>query len=118
MDGPYVEYKGGIENKDEFLDKLKHAYCQLIEEDIETTIETVHMDEAESICNRVAKNFNIADFCTQENPNVRIVSVAGFSCPCGGTHVKSTGELKERGWCVKGLRCKKGVVRVRYGPKD
>jgi Ser-tRNA(Ala) deacylase AlaX len=119
MDGPYVEYKGNIiENKDEFLDKLKQAYCQLIEEDIKTTIETVHMDEAESICNRVAKNFTIADFCTEENPYVRIVSVAGFSCPCGGTHVKSTGELKERGWCVKGLRCKKGVVRVRYGPKD
>ena len=30
----------------------------------------------------------------------------------------STGALKERGWCVKGLRCKKGVVRVRYGPAE
>jgi Ser-tRNA(Ala) deacylase AlaX len=49
---------------------------------------------------------------------VRVVTVAGWNCPCGGTHVRSTGELKERGWCVKGLKCKKGVVRVRYGPKE
>lgn len=118
LDGPYVEYKGTIDNKEEFLTRLQNAYCQLIEEDIATTIQTVHMDEADAVCNRVAKNFNIQDFCSEDNPNVRVVSVAGFSCPCGGTHVKSTGELKERGWSVKGLRCKKGIVRVRYGPKD
>ena len=116
MDGPYVEYKGNIENKDEFLRKLQDAYTELIEEDIPTTIQTLPASEAEIICNRLAQNFNMSDFCTQENPNVRVVSVAGYSCPCGGTHVKSTGELKDRGWCVKGLRCKKGVVRVRYGP--
>lgn len=116
MDGPYVEYKGNIENKDEFLRKLQDAYRELIEEDISTTIQTLPASEAEIICNRLAQNFNMSDFCTQENPNVRVVSVAGYSCPCGGTHVKSTGELKDRGWCVKGLRCKKGIVRVRYGP--
>ena len=116
MDGPYVEYKGSIENKDEFLRKLQDAYTELIEEDISTTIQTLPASEAELICNRLAQNFNMSDFCTEENPNVRIVNVAGYSCPCGGTHVKSTGELKEKGWCVKGLRCKKGVVRVRYGP--
>ena len=118
MDGPYVEYKGKIDNKEEFLEKLKDAYSELIEEDIPTTIQTLSSSEAELICNRLAQNFNMSDFCTKDNPNVRVVNVAGFSCPCGGTHVKSTGELKERGWCVKGLRCKKGVVRVRYGPID
>ena len=93
---------------------------ELIDEDIPTNIQTLPIDEAESLCNRLAQNFNMKDFTspTDPNPNVRVVTVAGWNCPCGGTHVRSTGALKERGWYVKGLRCKKGVVRVRYGPKE
>ena len=48
--------------------------------------------------------------------HVRIVTVAGWSCPCGGTHVRSTGVLKERGWSILGIKSKKGVVRIKYGP--
>lgn len=122
LDGPYVEYKGTIDvaDREEFLVQLQEAYQQLINDVIDTQIQTLSVDEAESLCNRVAKNFNIQDFTSSsdENPSVRVVTVAGWNCPCGGTHVKSTGLLKERGWCVKGLRCKKGVVRVRYGMKD
>lgn len=122
LDGPYVEYKGTIDMKDrdEFLSRLKEAYQQLINEDIHTQIQTLPVDEAEELCNRLAQNFNMKDFTSpleEKNPSVRVVTVAGWNCPCGGTHVKSTGVLKERGWCVKGLRCKKGVVRVRYGPQ-
>jgi Ser-tRNA(Ala) deacylase AlaX len=124
LDGPYVEYKGSIDipHRDEFLSQLQTAYQQLIDEDIDTQIKTLPVDEAEELCNRLAQNFNMNDFTSSpsdDNPKVvRVVTVAGWNCPCGGTHVKSTGVLKERGWCVKGLRCKKGVVRVRYGPKD
>lgn len=122
LDGPYVEYKGSIDinDREEFLSRLQVAYQQLIDEDIHTQIQTLPMDEAEELCNRLAQNFNMKDFSssTDENPSVRVVTVAGWNCPCGGTHVKSTGVLKERGWCVKGLRCKKNIVRVRYGPKD
>jgi Ser-tRNA(Ala) deacylase AlaX len=125
LDGPYVEYKGTIDIADrtEFLSQLQESYQQLINEDIDTQIQTLAVEEAESLCNRVAKNFNMKDFTntssSDENPpTVRVVTVAGWNCPCGGTHVKSTGLLKERGWCVKGLKCKKGVVRVRYGMKD
>jgi len=123
LDGPYVEYKGTIDVADrtEFLSQLQESYQQLINEDIDTQIQTLLVDEAEEWCNRLAKNFNMKDFTTSssdEIPTVRVVTVAGWNCPCGGTHVKSTGLLKERGWCVKGLKCKKGVVRVRYGMKD
>jgi Ser-tRNA(Ala) deacylase AlaX len=122
LDGPYVEYKGSIDinDREEFLSRLQVAYQQLIDEDIHTQIQRLPMDEAEELCNRLAQNFNMKDFSssTDENPSVRVVTVAGWNCPCGGTHVKSTGVLKERGWCVKGLRCKKNIVRVRYGPKD
>ena len=130
LDGPYVEYKGSIDisDREEFLVQLQESYQQLINEDIDTQIQTLLVDEAESLCNRVAKNFNMKDFTNTSSssdsddekipPTVRVVTVAGWNCPCGGTHVKSTGLLKERGWCVKGLKCKKGVVRVRYGMKD
>ncbi|KAL7533523.1 hypothetical protein ACHAWF_004531 [Thalassiosira exigua] len=119
LDGPYVEYKGAIDVKerDEFLERLKVAYQELIDEDITTNIQTLSVDEADELCNRLAQNFDVKDFTspTDPNPSVRVVTVAGWNCPCGGTHVRSTGALKARGWRVKGLRCKKGVVRVRYG---
>jgi Ser-tRNA(Ala) deacylase AlaX len=110
---------------------------ELIDEDISTNIQMLPVDEAEALCNRLAQNFNMAEFTTSYSSSsttttttderkgkdlssgvVRVVTVAGWNCPCGGTHVRSTGELKERGWGVKGLKCKKGVVRVRYGPND
>ena len=93
---------------------------ELIDEDLPTNIQTLPIGEAESLCNRLAQNFNMKDYTSAEDPNplVRVVTVAGANCPCGGTHVRSTGALKERGWIVKGLKCKKGVVRVRYGPKE
>lgn len=98
----------------------KKLQKELIEQDIPTQIQMLPAKEAENLCNRLAQNFNISDFTSPSDPDptVRVVAVAGWYCPCGGTHVRSTGELKERGWSVKGLRCKKGVVRVRYGPKD
>lgn len=120
LDGPYVEYKGGIDAKEreEFLARLKVAYQELIDEDIPTNIQTLPVDEADALCNRLAQNFDVKDFTspTDTNPSVRVVTVAGWHCPCGGTHVRSTGVLGGRGWRVRGMKCKKGVVRVKYGP--
>lgn len=42
----------------------------------------------------------------------RIVTIAGLACPCGGTHVGSTGDLK--GVQVTKLKAKKGTLRVSY----
>lgn len=116
LDGPYVEYKGSVppEQKDALLQSLQAAFGDLIDEDIETTIETLPLDVADKVCNRTAKNFEMSDF--SDGGDVRVVTVAGWASPCGGTHVKTTIDLKERKWGVKGLRSKKGVVRVRYGP--
>lgn len=114
LDGPYVEYKGKLpaeKTKDEILSGLKEAFQEVVSEDIPTEIETYSKQEADELCNRLAQNFDFSDYGEQ----VRIVTVGGWPCPCGGTHVKSTGGLKERGWGVVGLRAKKGVVRVKYG---
>jgi len=71
---------------------------QIIDEDIPTKIETLSKADADALCNRLAQNF---DF-THYDEEVRIVTVGGWPCPCGGTHVRSTGDLKERGWKVVG----------------
>eukprot|EP00584_Thalassiosira_punctigera_P005667 CAMPEP_0172532292 /NCGR_PEP_ID=MMETSP1067-20121228/5401_1 /TAXON_ID=265564 ORGANISM="Thalassiosira punctigera, Strain Tpunct2005C2" /NCGR_SAMPLE_ID=MMETSP1067 /ASSEMBLY_ACC=CAM_ASM_000444 /LENGTH=305 /DNA_ID=CAMNT_0013316797 /DNA_START=103 /DNA_END=1020 /DNA_ORIENTATION=+ len=122
LDGPYVEYKGAIDAKEreDFLGRLKVTYQELVDEDTPTRIETLPIDDAEPLCNRLVQNFDMKNFVspTDPNPTVRVVTVGGGTGPCGGTHVRSTGALRERGWCVKGLKCKKGVVRVRYGPKE
>jgi len=85
----------------------------LLNEDTETKIEALPQDEADKLCNRLAKNFDMSDY---GEGNIRVVTVAGWSSPCGGTHVKSTAELKERGWTITGIKSKKGVVRVKYNP--
>lgn len=49
---------------------------------------------------------------TQYGAASRIVTVGGVACPCGGTHVKSTGQLK--GTVVTKIKSKKGTLRVSY----
>jgi Ser-tRNA(Ala) deacylase AlaX len=117
LDSPYVEYKGNVpaEDRGPLLEKLQKAFQELVEADIETEIFNVSLQEAEDICNRVAENYFNLKEQFQEGETVRIVRVAGWPCPCGGTHVKSSGLLKERNWGVTGLKCKKGAVRVKYG---
>ena len=38
--------------------KLNEAFQSLIEEDIETKIETLSLSEAEELCNKLQKNFD------------------------------------------------------------
>lgn len=117
LEGPYVEYEGVIapEERVSLLQDLQSAFRQLVEEDIETTIELMSIEEADAVCNRQAQNFDMDIFADKRSNQIRVVCVAGYHCPCGGTHVKSTGELKERQWGITGIKSKKGVVRVKYG---
>lgn len=114
-----MEYKGSIpaEEREGLLTQLQQAFADLVEEDIATKIETLSREEAERVCNRVQQNFDLSEFSTGDAP-LRIVTVAGWTCPCGGTHVESTAELKKRGWGITGIKSKKGVVRVKYGPSS
>lgn len=112
LDAPYVEYVGSVlpEDRPQLLKDLQQAFTDLVDEDIETKIETMSREDAEALC----PNFDLNMFAKEGQP-LRIVTVAGWHCPCGGTHVKSTGGLKERRWGITGLKCKKSVVRVKYG---
>jgi Ser-tRNA(Ala) deacylase AlaX len=126
LEGPYVEYKGtiAVEERSTVLEHLQQAFQQLVDDDIVTSIQQLSPHEVQQVCDnsRIAENFNSDDGMES---SIRIVTVAGWSSPCGGTHVKSTGELncknKENDdndgtqWFIKALQCKKGVIRVKYG---
>ena len=118
---------------------LQAAFGQLVEEDIVTKIDLVSRDDAETLCNRQSQNFDLDVFENKQTEQIRVVTVAGFACPCGGeqivricvaarmsypltpflstpgTHVRSTSHLRANRWGVTGIKCKKGVVRVKYG---
>jgi alanyl-tRNA synthetase len=49
-------------------------------------------------------------------PTVRVVTVAGSPCPCGGTHVLHTGLLQ--GLEVTRAKTKKKVLKISYLFKD
>lgn len=116
LEGPYVEYKGNVpvDERAKVVSDLQQAFQELLEEDLPTDIQNLPLAEAQAACDRVQeKYFNLSAFGTGDDP-IRLVTVAGWTCPCGGTHVKSTGLLKERKWGVTGIKCKKGVVKVKY----
>ncbi|KAG7345284.1 alanyl-tRNA synthetase [Nitzschia inconspicua] len=117
LDGPYVEYKDDIAapERPKVLERLQASFQKLVHQDIDTEIYNVTRQEAQELCDRVAQNYFRLQEQFGEDETVRIVKVAGWPCPCGGTHVKSTGVLKQRGWGITGFKCKKGVVRVKYG---
>lgn len=118
LEGPYVEYSGSIPDseRDAVLSDLQTAFCQLVAEDLETEISLMSKDEADTVCNRQAENFDLDVFCDPFNDNlIRVVTVAGFPCPCGGTHVRTTCDLAGRQWGITAIKSKKGVVRVKYG---
>lgn len=86
LDGPYVEYEGYVapEKRDELLRNVQAAFCQLIEESIPTGIDLMTVEEADAVCNRQIKNFDLDMFADKRTQQVRVVTVAGFPCPCGG----------------------------------
>lgn len=117
LEGPYVEYEGVLtaEEKSSLLGQLQQAFDELVQEDIPTEIALMSVSEADELCNRQAQNFDMDIFKDPRTHQIRVVTVAGFPCPCGGTHVRSTGELRERQWGITKIQSKKGVIRVKYG---
>ena len=111
----YVEYKGnartfsGIEDDDEKLIRLMNEHLEkLIEQNDVVKAEYLAYEDAKRACGGSLPSYVSPD--AEESP--RVVTVAGCGCPCGGTHVKSSKELKRV--TVVGFRVKKGQTRIRY----
>jgi Ser-tRNA(Ala) deacylase AlaX len=106
-DGPYVEFSGTVtpERRESLASDIQQEVDRLVAEDF---IVTARFD---SVDNLRAANVYIPAEIPAGKPT-RVVVTAGYQSPCGGTHVKSLGELK--GLSVKGVKAKSGKTRVSY----
>ena len=112
-DSPYVEYAGTIP------EEQRADYIANLNTELSTLIAENHSIESHWVKGRKA----VSDLCPQVpdyldfNQDIRIVTVAdNLGCPCAGTHVRSTNEIK--GIVVKKIKCKKGVTRISYSVLD
>jgi len=105
----YVEYSGGV-LPPELAGKLEEACNAIIAADLETHSRFVDLQELTRICDFVPPNL------PTDKP-LRVLWIEGYApFPCGGTHVKRTGEIKPMQISQVGL--KKGVSRIRYRVQD
>ena len=109
-DSPYVEYRAapGSSITPAELEALPAELDSKIEEliaaRIPTEIKTATREEAALHCRMDLSAYP---------DTVRVVTLAGFSIPCGGTHVANTHELGE-GWKIAKIKKKKDMFRVPY----
>ena len=94
--------------RDRLMKLMNENLEKLIEKNDIIKTEYLAYEDAKRACGGHLPSYISPD--AEEAP--RIVTVANLGCPCGGTHVKSSSELKRV--TVTGLRVKKGVTRVSY----
>ncbi len=110
--GPAVEYVGSIPPADRapLVTRLNEEFEKIVKEELPTVI--CQMTKEEFADRDTKRIFDLGVF---KDPEIRVVTVAGFSCPCGGTHVESTKELSE--FEVTGIKVKKNVTKIKYDLK-
>lgn len=126
-DGPYVEYQINSDDftrelddpqkTQQFLSLLTFEIQNLITEGIESKFVIISEEEAHALLpeSEVSSSFPVPS--TSENSKlIRVVTIAGSSCPCGGTHVQNTRELE--GLQVTKIRKKKMTLKISYGQRD
>lgn len=113
-DGPYVEYDGDVPAAArEALPALLDAEIRrLVAADAATAVGTAWKADAAALA-ALGVSADDVGHLPADRP-VRVVSVGGGgnACPCGGTHVRSAGELA--GLRVRALKCRKGKAKLSY----
>ncbi len=106
-DGPYVEYEGSIEGVDK--EKLKtdvEAFCaRFIAENRPCKLVFMDKEKMHEVCHHVP------DFLPEGKP-ARVVMFGDFGVPCGGTHVKSLGEVGQV--TIRKIKSNGTSIRVGY----
>ena len=118
LSGPYVEYVGTVadETKESLRSRLQIACTSLIRENIAATVHLVLPEDVSALCHEGSADTSHLPM----DQKVRIVCVADKKGgPCGGTHVKSSGDIL--GIDITKIRIRRGNTRVSYnvlsGPK-
>ena len=112
--GSYVEFDGSVESnaRKPFVDVLQKHCNALIEENLQTEVHFFKSEEdLVAACLPGAADGAIQSGRLDFAP-VRVVRVAGGGIPCGGTHLRSTGELGSI--TVTKCKVKKGVTKISY----
>jgi Ser-tRNA(Ala) deacylase AlaX len=105
-DGPYVEFQGVItEELASLPSKMNEIITELVGSDVATEVEVMSREDAAVKCNYDTTN-------SPGSGDLRVVSIAGMPCPCGGTHVESTKNLQ--GLEVTKVKKKKDIYKVSY----
>ncbi|CAM9838665.1 unnamed protein product [Chrysoparadoxa australica] len=125
VEGPYVEYEGavGAEQRDAFLKDVNAEMANVTLAAPCFYLATNPLAQVPFPCSNASVTLSLHLTPTQlialDHPtlvkvegDVRHVTVASLSCPCGGTHVRSTAELGEVE--VTKVKVKKGNTRVSY----
>ena len=109
--GAYVEYDGKLEaaEREALVPKLQESMDRLISEGVATVVQSVEAQQLDTVCPPSALP---ADRNLWGTGWVRVVSVGGLGCPCGGTHVRDTSELGKVK--VEAVKTKGKVTRVSY----
>jgi Ser-tRNA(Ala) deacylase AlaX len=106
---PFVEYVG-ILNSDEkssLMEKLQTEIDILCEQqrEMETDVGMVEFDRIEQVLGEIPSYL-------PQGRAVRVVSIAGKACACGGTHVKRIAEIDRV--IIRKILTRKNTVQVKY----
>jgi len=111
--GAYVEYAGKLsaEERDTLATQLQAQIDALVAQSIPTSVQMVPAHRLGEVCasGTVATNFLEP---SEREKLVRVVSVGGLPGPCGGTHVRHTGEIGRL--VIDGVKSKGKGTRVSY----
>jgi len=107
-DGPYVEYQGEIaaDEREAIRLKIEQKVNELINSAFNTQIATTSLSQIKELCSFVP------DYVTDDKPIRVITLVPKLGCPCGGTHVKTSQEVKQLN--LTKIRVKGGQTRFSY----
>jgi Ser-tRNA(Ala) deacylase AlaX len=115
-DGPYVEYEiADSKTLAEFSSPEGEKVLERMREQLYATM-------LELITQRIPTviSYQPPKECPKEEEEeklVRIVTVAGCDCPCGGTHIQSTEDIHGEDLTISKIKRKKNILKISYSLK-
>jgi len=107
-EGAYVEYQGVIDEskREEIKAKIQQEVDKIIASNLGVVCQLTSIDELRNLCDFVP------EWLPKDKP-IRIVKIGDYKAhPCGGTHVRLTGEIKKM--TIEKISSKKGNTRISY----